>query len=147
MKEYFTEFNPPPVIPSVPGTGKQPLYRLDPMKDEVFLDGEEDLQELINASADSVDCHKILARFRQDQDETLLQIRSTISGDMTVFPGSVLEAQQKMRELQEIYANNSELRARFKDFADFSKRGLDPSAWAVPKVPEEKKAEKKEGVT
>lgn len=129
--KYYTEFNLPPVIPSVSGTGKQKHYALDPLKNEVIQDGEDDFQMLIDAARDSVDVHKILAKFHQTNDETLLQIRSTISGDMTVFPGSVLEAQEKLRELSVIYSENDELRGLFKDFADFAKRGTDPTAWHV----------------
>lgn len=133
---FFNEFRQPDVIPSVPGSPSSPVYRLDPLSDEVIQDGEENIQDLINAAADSVDVHKILARFNQTQDETLLRIRSTIEGDLTVFPGSVQEAQMRLRELQEIYSENPELRALFKDFADFSRRGLTADAWKVKKEQE-----------
>lgn len=128
--KYFSEHNLPPVIPSEPGEEKVPHYRLDPIKNEVIQDGEDDFQTLIQASKDSCDVHRVLARYKQTQDETLLKIRSTLEGfDQTNFPGSTLEAQMRLRELSEIYENDPRLRKAFSSFADFARNGLDPTRY------------------
>lgn len=127
QKKYFSEFDLPPVVPSEPGNGKMKQYRLDPIKNEVVLDGEVDLQELINAAKDSCDMHKIIARFQQTNDETLLKIRSTIEGgDFTMFPDSALAAQMTLRELKEQFEANPDLVTKFGTFANFSANGLNP---------------------
>lgn len=128
--KYYSEHNLPPVIPSEPGQEKVPHYRLDPIKNEVIQDGEDDFQTLIQASKDSCDVHKVLARYKQTQDETLLKIRSTLEGfDQTNFPGSALEAQMRLRELSEIYENDPRLKNAFSSFADFARNGLDPTRY------------------
>lgn len=128
--KYYSEFNLPPVILSEPGEEKVPHYRLDPIRNEVIQDGEDDFQTLIQASKDSCDVHKVLARYKQTQDETLLKIRSTLEGfDQTNFPGSTLEAQMRLRELSEIYENDPRLKKSFSSFADFARNGLDPTRY------------------
>lgn len=127
MKRYYSEFDLPPVVPSDPGNGKVERYRLDPIKNQVVLDGEDDLQELIQAAKDSCDIHKIIARFQQTQDQALLKIRSTIEGgDFTMFPDSALAAQMQLRELKDKFESDPELLAKFGTFANFSANGLNP---------------------
>lgn len=134
--KYFTEFDLPPVIPSDPGTGKMKRYRLDPIKNEVVLDGEDDLQELINAAKDSCDMHKIIARFQQTNDETLMKIRSTIEGgDFTMFPDSALAAQMKLRELREQFLSDQDLVSKFGTFPNFIANGLNPDFYKDKEPP------------
>lgn len=140
--KYYSEFDLPPVIPSEVGSGKMKRYRLDPIKNEVVLDGEDDLQELINAAKDSCDMHKIVARFHQTNDETLLKIRSTIEGgDFTMFPDSSQAAQMQLRELRDKFEGNPALVAKFGTFANFSANGLNPVFYEQPTGEQQSKGE------
>lgn len=134
---YYNEFDLPPVIPSETGDGKMKRYRLDPIKNDVVLDGEDDLQELINAAKDSCDMHKIIARFKQTNDETLLKIRSTIEGgDFTMFPDSALAAQMQLRELRDKFLADPDLVAKFGTFPNFITNGLNPAFYEQAKPAE-----------
>lgn len=78
------------------GTPFVPHYRLDPERDTVVIDGEDDLDAMIQAAADSCDLNKIIARFNQTHDLSLFQVRESMFGDFTAAPKSLAEAQQML---------------------------------------------------
>lgn len=101
--KYFDADNPPKIVPTPSGNGKNPHYRLDPLKDEVVRDGEDDLQQMIEMAEKSCRIDEILKRYRQTGDPALLQQRQAMFGDYVVTEGSYQQLLVLSNQIRMVY--------------------------------------------
>lgn len=101
-KKYFDADNVPAVIP-LPFADGNPHYRLDPLKDEVIRDGDDDLQQMIEMAEKSCRIDEIIKRYRQTGDPALLQQRDAMFGDYRIAEGSYQQLLVLSNQIRMVY--------------------------------------------
>ena len=92
-------------VPSVPGSGMKPTYKMhvdDDGKRELRKSGEYNLYAEIQSYKDSVSIDYILARF-VNGDETALSRAQGIYGDFTGMPTTMAELQQRIIDAEDLF--------------------------------------------
>lgn len=145
--KYFDADNPPKVVPT-PSGGKNPHYRLDPLKDEVIRDGEDDLQQMIEMAEKSCRIDEILKRYRQTGDPALLQQRQAMFGDYVVTEGSYQQLLVLSNQIRMVYDGlDPETKAKVGSLNNFmeamAKEYKLPEQPQAEKQPEQPQVEKK----
>lgn len=80
-----------------------PHYRLDPLKDEVIRDGDDDLQQMIEMAEKSCRVDEILRRYRQTGDPALFQQRDAMFGDYRISEGSYQQLLLLSNQIRMVY--------------------------------------------
>lgn len=80
-----------------------PHYRLDPLKDEVIRDGDDDLQQMIEMAEKSCRIDEILRRYRQTGDPALFQQRDAMFGDYRISEGSYQQLLLLSNQIRMVY--------------------------------------------
>lgn len=141
---FYSAIDPPPVVPLPTGDGREKNYVLDPEKNEVVAEGYTDFQSMIQAAGDSCDFKKILAKYRQTGDVTLLKVRRELNGDFTSAPETPMQASLAEKALMNLY--NEEFAGEYPTFSDFLaaywKGGSDEKEHAPVSPPAASDAEK-----
>ena len=96
----------PKLCEAIPcGHGKNPHYRLDPATDTVIQDGEDNIQDMIDACESSVNINNVLKRYSQSGDPSLVRQRSEMFGDFSVMPGSFEESILTIHKMRDNFNN------------------------------------------
>lgn len=101
-KKYYDADNVPAVT-ALPFAESNPHYRLDPLKDEVIRDGDDDLQQMIEMAEKSCRIDEILRRYRQTGDPALLQQREAMFGDYRISEGSYQQLLVLSNQIRMVY--------------------------------------------
>lgn len=140
-KKYFDADNVPAVI-SLPHADSNPHYRLDPLKDEVIRDGDDDLQQMIEAAEKSCRIDEILRRYRQTGDPALLQQRDAMFGDYRIPEGSYQQLLLLSNQIRMVYYGlDDETRAKVGTLDMFMQAMAQEYKVEAPAEPEKKEEE------
>lgn len=101
-KKYYDADNLPP-IQATPSGGPNPHYRVDPLSNEVVRDGDDDLQQMIEAAEKSCRIDEILKRYRQTGDPAILQQREAMFGDYRIPEGSYQQLLVLSNQIRQVY--------------------------------------------
>lgn len=139
-KRYFDADNVPAVV-ALPYADGNPHYRLDPIKDEVIRDGEDDLQQMIQMAEKSCRIDEILRRYRQTGDPALLQQRDAMFGDYRISEGSYQQLLVLSNQIRMVYDGlDPETRAKVGTLDQFM-QAMAQEYKVAPEEPEKKEEE------
>lgn len=138
-KIYFDADNLPKIEPIPSGNGKNPHYRLDPLKDEVVRDGEDDLQQMIEMAEKSCRIDEILRRYRQSGDPAIFQQRQAMFGDYVVTEGSYQQLLVLSNQIRMVYDGlDQETKAKVGTLDQFMQAMAKEYKVSAPAEPEKK---------
>lgn len=139
-KKYFDADNVPAVV-ALPHADGNPHYRLDPIKDEVIRDGDDDLQQMIEMAEKSCRIDEILRRYRQTGDPALLQQRDAMFGDYRISEGSYQQLLVLSNQIRMVYEGlDQETRAKVGTLDQFM-QAMAQEYKDLPAEPEKKEEE------
>lgn len=140
-KKYYDADNVPAVT-ALPHADGNPHYRLDPIKDEVIRDGDDDLQQMIEMAEKSCRIDEILRRYRQTGDPALLQQRDAMFGDYRIPEGSYQQLLVLSNQIRMVYDGlDPETRAKVGTLDQFMAAMAKEYKVETPVEPEKKEEE------